>query len=282
MAVRIITDSNADLLQKQYKELDIIVLPMIVIIDGVEKYDHVDIEPIDVLNYMREGGVAKTNQVAYSDFHDVFSKLDTKDSYIYVGFSSQLSGTVQTGKIVAEEIKETHPELDITVIDTLCASLGQGLVVLEAAKMAKGGKTKEEIIEKTEYLAKHMEHIFTVDDLQYLYRGGRVSKTSMILGNVLSVKPVLNVEDGKLVPFDKVRGRKKALRKLVDTVGERGKRLEEQLIGINHADDLEAATYIEQLIKEKYNPKEILITDIGSSIGAHTGPGVVSVYFLNE
>lgn len=283
MAVKILTDSNADLTKDLYNKYDIDVFPLIVIMDGKEYLDRVNVEPIDVLNYMRKGGVAKTNQVSYKKFEDEFKKLaDSKDSYIYIAFSSELSGTCQTAMLVESEMREKYPDFDLTVIDTKCASLGQGLVVLKAAKMAKEGKSKEEIIETVKHDALHMEHIFTVDDLQYLFRGGRVSRTSMIIGNLLSVKPVLNVEDGKLIPFDKVRGRKKALRRLVDQLDIRGNKINDQLIGINHADDIEAVEYLKELILEKYNPKEILVTDIGCSIGAHTGPGVISLYFLNE
>ena len=131
---------------------------------------------------------------------------------------------------------ESYPDFDIEIVDTKCASLGFGLVVYKAAQLAKQGKTKEEIVEAIKLFSRHMEHVFTVDNLEYLYRGGRISKTSAFLGGILHIKPIINVEDGKLVPIEKARGRKKAIKRLVELVGERGKNLENQTVAISHGD----------------------------------------------
>jgi len=201
---------------------------------------------------------------------------------IYLAFSSELSGTYQSSVVIKEEVKETYVDLDLEIIDTKCASLGQGLVVLEAAKMAKDGASKEDILNRVAFLMNHMEHIFTVADLQYLVRGGRLSKVAGFIGGLLNIKPILNVEEGKLVPLEKVRGKKKVLSRIVDIMEERGKDLKGQIIGMTHGDDLETAEALKSLITERFGCEVFIVNTIGAAIGAHTGPGVITLFFLNE
>ncbi|TKI12210.1 DegV family protein, partial [Bacillus cereus] len=201
---------------------------------------------------------------------------------IYLAFSSELSGTYQSSVVIKEEVKETYADLDLEIIDTKCASLGQGLVVLEAAKMAKNGASKEDILNRVAFLMNHMEHIFTVADLQYLVRGGRLSKVAGFIGGLLNIKPILNVEEGKLVPLEKVRGKKKVLSRIVDIMEERGKDLKGQTIGMTHGDDLETAEALKALITERFGCEVFIVNTIGAAIGAHTGPGVITLFFLNE
>jgi DegV family protein with EDD domain len=148
--------------------------------------------------------------------------------------------------------------------------------------MAKEGKSYEEIIKSIKFNAQHMEHIFTVDDLEYLYRGGRVSKTAAFVGGVLNVKPILHVKDGKLIPIDKVRGRQKAMKRMIELVKERGVDLQNQLIGINHGDDLEGANKLKGMLEVEFGCKDFLVSCIGCAVGAHSGPGTLSVFFLNK
>lgn len=201
---------------------------------------------------------------------------------IYLAFSSELSGTYQSSVVIKEEVKETYADLDLEIIDTKCASLGQGLVVLEAAKMAKNGASKEDILKRVAFLMNHMEHIFTVADLQYLVRGGRLSKVAGFIGGLLNIKPILNVEEGKLVPLEKVRGKKKVLSRIVDIMEERGKYLKGQTIAMTHGDDLETAEALKALITERFGCEVFIVNTIGAAIGAHTGPGVITLFFLNE
>ena len=198
--------------------------------------------------------------------------------YIF-SFSSELSGTYQSSVVIKEEVKETYADLDLEIIDTKCASLGQGLVVF---KMAKDGASKEDILNRVAFLMNHMEHIFTVADLQYLVRGGRLSKVAGFIGGLLNIKPILNVEEGKLVPLEKVRGKKKVLSRIVDIMEERGKDLKAQTIGITHGDDLETAEALKSLITERFGCEVFIVNTIGAAIGAHTGPGVITLFFLNE
>ncbi|MEJ9237178.1 DegV family protein, partial [Bacillus cereus] len=245
--------------------------------------DGVTLESVTLLQKMREGAVYRTSLPSLETFQEKFvSYAKEGNPCIYLAFSSELSGTYQSSVVIKEEVKETYADLDLEIIDTKCASLGQGLVVLEAAKMAKDGASKEDILNRVAFLMNHMEHIFTVADLQYLVRGGRLSKVAGFIGGLLNIKPILNVEEGKLVPLEKVRGKKKVLSRIVDIMEERGKDLKGQTIGITHGDDLETAEALKLLITERFGCEVFIVNTIGAAIGAHTGPGVITLFFLNE
>jgi len=286
MSIKIITDSACSLPKKVVEDLDITVVPLTLYL-GDESFidDGVDIEPEAMMNEMKEGKVYKTSQVSPAAFEEVFEKyIDIFDSVIYIAFSSEISGTYQGGVIAKNQLLEKYEGVkifDLEVIDSKCVALGSGLVVKWAAEMAKNQKTKEQIIEGVEYFSRNMEHIFTVDDLNYLYRGGRVSYTSAFVGGLLNIKPILNVEDGKLVPFEKIRSRKKAIKRIVEIVKERGVNLDSQLIGINHGNDLEGAELLKKMLMEEVGAREFLIATLPAVIAAHTGPGTLSAFFLS-
>lgn len=282
MAVKIVTDSGSDLPSEIVKDLDIAVLPLIVYSDEQEFKDGVDISSVEVMQQMREGKIFKTAQVAPISFIEQFNKYaQNGDSCIYIGFSSQLSATYKSSTMAFNEVKETYPNFDGELIDTKCASLGQGLIVYQAALMAKEGKSKEEIVDTVHTLLNSIQHIFTVDDLEYLFRGGRVSKTAAFVGGILNIKPVLHVDDGKLIPLEKARGRKKAVKRLQEIMVERGVNLDNPLIGITHGDDLQAAENLRDAIKEKYENSSFIINNIGCAIGAHSGPGTLALFFYS-
>lgn len=283
MNVKILADSACDLSEAYYNEFDIEMVPLTVQLDEKEYEDGKTITPKTVYDAMRDGKSPKTSQVSAQAFKTIFtSYAKTNQPLIYLALSSELSGTYQTAKLMEHEIKEEYPEASIHVIDTKCASLGVGLVVLRAARLAQTGASIEEILEIAHYHAEHMEHIFTVDDLEYLYRGGRVSKTAAFVGTLLKIKPILHVDGGKLIPLEKIRGSKKLMYRILEITKERGADLSNQTIGIVHGDDLEAAEKLAALIKEKFNPKDIKIEMVGSVIGAHSGPGTLALFFLNE
>ncbi|WP_099157214.1 DegV family protein [Virgibacillus ndiopensis] len=283
MNVKILADSASDLSTKHYNEFDIEMVSLTVHLNEKEYEDGKTISPKSVYDAMREGKSPKTSQVSPQTFKTIFtSYAEANQPLVYIAFSSELSGTYQTGKMMEQEVKEKYPDAPIHVIDTKCASIGYGLVVLRAAELANTGASAAEIIEMATYHAKHMEHIFTVDDLEYLYRGGRVSKTAAFVGSLLKIKPILHVDDGKLVPLEKVRGSKKLLGRIVEIMEERGTDLHNQVIGISHGDDIERAENLAEMIKEKFNPKEIVIEMVGSAIGAHAGPGTIALFFLND
>jgi len=283
MRVRIVTDSASDLSTELTKKFGIDVLPLSVFLGDVEYKDGETIQPKELYDNMRAGKVYKTSQVASHTFKEKFEEYaKNNEACIYIGFSSELSGTYQSSVIAKEEILEQYPDFDVTLIDTKCASGGFGLVVLKAAQMAMEGASKEEIVKATEFYAQHMEHIFTVDDLEYLFRGGRVSRTAAVLGSLLNIKPILHVEKGRLVPLEKVRGRNKVLKRMMDIIEERGESLSEQTISITHGDDLDIALKAKEMIEERFGCKEFIIRDVGCAVGAHSGPGTLSIFFLNK
>ncbi|PFO92316.1 DegV family protein [Bacillus cereus] len=284
MSVKIITDSAADLPVELLQAYDIDLIPLRVYDEAETEYlDGVTLESVTLLQKMREGAVYRTSLPSLETFQEKFvSYAKEGNPCIYLAFSSELSGTYQSSVVIKEEVKETYADLDLEIIDTKCASLGQGLVVLEAAKMAKDGASKEDILNRVAFLMNHMEHIFTVADLQYLVRGGRLSKVAGFIGGLLNIKPILNVEEGKLVPLEKVRGKKKVLSRIVDIMEERGKDLKGQTIGITHGDDLETAEALKLLITERFGCEVFIVNTIGAAIGAHTGPGVITLFFLIE
>ncbi|MFT9488525.1 MAG: DegV family protein [Tepidibacillus sp.] len=283
MNIKIITDSAADLSKNVIEQYNIDVIPLQVFLNDQQFEDGVTIQPNELFQGMREGNVYKTSQPLLTRFKDVFEKYaKEKTSCIYIAFSSGLSGTYQSSVMIKNEVLEEYPDFDCEIFDTKCASVGLGLVVLKAAQLAANGKSKAEILEAIDFYANHMEHVFTVDNLEYLYRGGRVSRTAAIIGGLLNIKPVLNVEDGKLVPIEKIRGRKRVFKRMIELMEERGNNLREQTIGICHGDDEEGAETLKIMIREKFGTDKFYVNIIGAVIGAHAGPGTLSVFFLNK
>lgn len=283
MTIKIIADSASDLSVEDYKQYDIEMVPLTVQLDGENYEDGISISPKTIYEEMRAGKSPKTAQVSPQVFQDTFEKhAKAGDDVIYLAFSSELSGTYQSAKLMEQQVKENYPDFNLHILDTKCASLGYGLVVIKAAEMVKHGATLEEVLEVSQYYYENMEHIFTVDDLEYLYRGGRVSKTAAFVGSLLKIKPLLHVENGKLIPIEKIRGSKRVLGRMLSIMEERGIDFSNQTIGISHGDDLETAEKLAQLINEKFNPKEIIIEMVGSVIGAHSGPGTIALFFLNR
>jgi DegV family protein with EDD domain len=281
--VKILADSACDLPLSFYTENNVTLIPLKVHIHDKEYEDVKTINPKTVYDAIRSGVVPKTSQASPLVFEDVFTTMaENNEDGIYIALSSELSGTYSTAVMILDQVKEKYPNFQLTIVDSKCASLGQGLAVMEATRLAANHVPKDEILKDVIFRCKHMEHLFTVEDLDYLAKGGRVSKASAFLGGLLNIKPVLNVEDGKLVPIEKIRGKKKVLRRLIDIMKERGDHLQEQIIGISHADNEETAIEIKKILDEEIHPKEVYISTIGSTIGAHTGAGTVSIFFLNQ
>ncbi|MCF6464802.1 DegV family protein [Clostridium sp. Cult2] len=286
MAVKILSDSACDLPKEILDKYNIDIVPIIVIKDDEEYLDGVTIDPKDLYYDMRAGQVYKTAQIAPKMFEEKFTELANKEEdVIYIAFSSGLSSTYQTSVIVRDSLKEKYPNMNIDIVDSKSASVGFGLLVHKAGKMAKEGKSKEEILRMLDFYVDHIEHIFTVDDIEYLFRGGRVTRTQAFVGGLLNIKPILDVsEEGKLQPLEKVRGRAKVLKRMIQIMEERGGKadLKNQTIGINHGDDLEGAMKLKEMIEKEYGCNDFIINIVGCAIGAHSGPGTLSVFFLNE
>lgn len=285
MRVKILTDSSSDLSEELLKKYDIDRLSLIVT-KGEEQYlDSVTISAKTVYDRMRKGEVFSTSQIPPGTFIEKFDEYArNKETVIYLAFSSELSGTYQAAVFAKEQIQEEYPDFDLTIVDTKAASLGFGLIVLEAARLAQEGKTKEEILEVVDFYLDNIQHVFTVDNLEYLYRGGRVTKTAAFVGGLLNIKPILNVEDGKLVPIEKVRGEKQVYKAMLDIMEARTKEadLPNQLVGISHADNYENALRLKNMITERFGVKDFMINDVGPTIGAHVGPGTLAIFFMKK
>ncbi|WP_347550790.1 DegV family protein [Pseudalkalibacillus hwajinpoensis] len=284
MNVKIITDSASDLPQDLVGKHNLEIMPLMVIVGDEEYYDGEDIQAKELYKLLREGTMAKTSQIPPARIRETFVKYaEQGQPFIYIALSSGISGTYQSAAVIKNEVQGDFPDVQMEIIDSKAASLGYGLMAIHAAKLAENGKSVDEILQSltTSYLT-HMEHIFTVDDLEFLQRGGRVSRASAFIGGMLKIKPVLNVEDGKLVPIEKIRGKNKVYKRMVEIMQERGVNLQSQLIGISHGDDLESAEKLKSVIQETYGSENFIITEVGATIGSHSGPGTLALFFLNK
>lgn len=281
--MKIFADSGCDLPSSYFEEHDVTLLPLTVLLDGKEYEDIVDIDSKEVFDAIRAGKQPKTSQVSPDRMLAMWKEfVASGEDGIYIAFSSELSGTYQTAVMMRDQVKEGNPRMNLVIIDTRCASLGCGLLIEEAVRMRDAGEDVRTIERRIRKMAGHMEHLFTVEDLDYLAKGGRVSKASAFIGGLLNIKPLLHVEGGRLVPIEKHRGRKKVFRRIIELMEERGDMISEQVIAISHGDDEAGAIELRDLIEEKFHPQEIQISKIGSVIGSHAGPGTLSVFFLNR
>ena len=235
---------------------------------------------------MRQGAQTKTQQASIEDTEAVFREvLQQGKDLLHIAFSSGLSGTANAARLAADNLREEFPDRKIEVIDSLCASLGQGLLVDYALRMQQQGKTMEETAQWVKEHIQNLCHLFTVEDLKYLQRGGRISKTTALLGTMIGIKPVLHVdEQGKLVPIAKVRGRKQSIQALVQHMEEKVGRFlpQNDTIYISHGDCMEDALYLAELVKEKFGIVKAMIHHIGPVIGSHAGPGALTLSFMGE
>lgn len=281
----IFTDSGCDIKPALLKEWGVSYLNLSFHFEGEDKEcSNEDMDITEFYDRMRKGGVAKTSAINPDSFSVSFEEVlkEGKD-ILYIGFSSGLSTTCNSARIAADELTEKYPDRKITIVDSLAASAGQGMLVYLTVQKQKSGASLEEAVEYAESIKLNICHWFTVDDLVYLKRGGRVSPAVAIVGTVLGIKPVLHVDnEGKLVSVTKARGRKNALATLVEKYGELAQNLEDDTIYISHADCEAEAEEVKKMIKEKYNGNVSIITDVGAVIGAHAGPGTMALFFVGK
>lgn len=283
MSYRIITDSAADLPELFIKEHDVKVLPLMVNWRGDEHADRtVDLD--EFYQSLADGEVAKTAQIPMNKFVAYFRELaEIGDPVLYIAFSSGLSGTYQTGVMVAEQIKEEYPDFEITIIDSKSATLGEGLIVMKAIQLMENGATKAKVEEAVHFYVDHIQHIFSVGNLDYLYRGGRLSKASAVMGAMLNVIPILHMtKEGKLEKLDQVRGRKKLLKKIVETFSVNGAGHDKAEFAFVYSPDVkDESEKMQSMVAEKFNGKILAARELGVVIGAHTGNQLHSVFFLD-
>lgn len=278
------TSSTSDL-PADYIEKHNIQLIRYTFLIGHTEYKDGDMDATTFFNMERDGATPTTSQLTPEEITQFFDGiLSEGHDLLHIEFSSGLSGSYNNVKLVADEMRKRYPERKLYVVDSLCASLGLGLLVDYAVKMRDAGKTIEETEKWVEANKLGINHWFTVDNLSLLRRGGRVTGAAAFVGNLLHIKPVLNVNyEGHLIPREKEQGRKRALKCLIEKMEEYIYKPEGQTIFINHADDLEAAEKVAEMVKERFPMVgEIIIGCLGAVIGAHSGPGTLSVFFMGQ
>ncbi len=288
MAFEIVTDSSSNLVEDMIDEFGLHILPLSFMADGEQYHGYLKGEHTDLSQFyamMREGKVFTTSLPSMADSEALLRGLlaDGRD-ILYIGFSSGLSGTYQEIDLLLGQLAQEFPERTVLTVDTLAASGGEGLLVWYAARMARDGAPIEEVHRWLEDHKLNLAHWFTVDDLMFLFRGGRVSKTSAWAGTLLNIKPVMHVDDeGHLIPLEKVRGRKKSLKALVDHMEATAiQPVSEQTVFITHGDCREDAEYVADLVRERFGVRDVVINYVDPVIGAHSGPGTMALFFLAD
>ena len=281
----IVTDSTCDLPANIVTDLGITVIPMEFQLDGTTYLNYPDGRDYDFHAFydaLRAGKASTTSQVNYQTFLDTFTPiLESGRDILYLAFSSGLSGTYNGSVIAANDLMEKYPGSKVISVDTLAASVGEGLLVYAAAKKREEGLSLDELAQWITDNRLHLCHWFTVDDLNHLKRGGRISPAVAIIGTALGIKPVMHVDDeGHLIPVSKVRGRRKSLDALVEHMAETCDKPESQTIFIGHGDSKEDAEYVAKLVRQKFKVKNIILNYIGPVIGSHSGPGTLALFFF--
>ncbi|MBE6996422.1 MAG: DegV family protein [Ruminococcaceae bacterium] len=281
----IMTDSCCDLTAEMAAELELEVLPLRLLMNEKDYRNYLDGREIGFKEFydcMRAGNMGATSAVSVGEFEDAVRPiLSAGKDILYIGFSAALSTTYQSSAIAAEQLREEFPDADIRVVNSKCASMGQGLLVWLCAQQKKAGKSLAEVCAYCEETVPSLCHWFTVNDLNHLKRGGRVSAATALVGTMLSIKPVLHVDDeGRLISVSKARGRKASLLALVDEMEKTAIDPANQTVFISHGDCLEDAQFVAAEIEKRFGPKDIRFNYVGPVIGNHTGAGVVALFFL--
>ena len=284
MDFQIITDSCCDFPTPMYGQLGLTFVPLTVEFRGSTSDDRNDDTLKDMYAGLRAGEVAKTSAVNPSRWSQAMEEaLAAGKDVLVLAFSSGLSTTYQSAVIAAQELAEEYPDRKIQVIDTLCASMGQGLLVWYACKKRDEGLSLDEVAQWVLDNRLHLCHWFTVDDLMYLKRGGRISAATALVGTMLQIKPLLHVDDeGHLINMTKTRGRKAAIDAMVKKAQELGAGYDNSTMFISHGDCLSDAEYLSRQLKEKCGVKDVVISYVGAVIGSHSGPGTLALFFLGS
>lgn len=286
MSYAIVTDSTANLNKKQLEENGVIAIPFSYFLEGKE-YACDDLEKFDDKEYyeaIRNGAKVTTSQINPQIYMDYFEPIlkEGKD-LIFIGISSGVSGSFASAEMAKKQLEETYSDRKIELIDSLGAGLGEGLLVLKAAKCRANEMDITETAERIRSFCKRIYQVFIVDDLMYLKRTGRLSNVSAAVGTVLGIKPLLKgSEEGKIVAFEKIRGRKKCIKTMAEKYASLAKNPTNQTVGISYADCREDAEYLANLIREKAEPKEIIITKHEPATASHLGPDALALFFVGD
>lgn len=281
--IQVIVDSTCDMPKEWREKYKIKVLPLIVNLNDKEYKDGEEIQLEDLYESMTKGIIPKTSQVPAEIMRDVFTGCcEDGNDFIYVAFSSKMSGTFDLAHMIIQELKESYPERKTALVDSKGGSLATGLIVNEVCKYIERNDDLDEAVKVTENLVEHIEHLFTISNLEWLSKGGRISKPLGYIGNVLNIKPILDVEEGKMAVIKMVRGRKKALKEVVEKLVQSSQKFQNQIIGLTHAGDLETAMELKSMIEEKIPMCKTVICQIGCVLGVHLGIGGVGAFFFND
>lgn len=278
------TDSTADMLDSYVEKFNIAIHPLYYYVNDEQFGAGHELPLKEFFNDMRNDAKVSTSASNPDVCKQIFTK-QVEEGYevLHLGFSSGLSCSYQNACIAAADVMDSHPGSRIVVIDTLCASGGQGLLVYKAALLKEQGKSLDEVADWVRANIQHTCHQFTVEDLKYLWRGGRISKTVQILGTLINVKPVLHVdEEGHLVSVGNVRGRKKSLNALIDNMGAHIAGYDNDVVFITHGDCLDDAEYVASQVKERFGVKEVVINYLSPTIGSHAGPGTIALFHMGD
>ncbi len=281
--IRFIVDSTCDLPEEMMKEHGILMVPLHVLLNGNDYRDKVDITPDEIFDAMRKGQLPKTSQVGPEDVSNIFqSCCDKGEDFIYLTISSALSGTYQLAKVILSDFMQKYPHIRMQVSDSKAGSMAIGLMALQAVQMIEAGYDFDAVVKQIAFMADHIEHVFTIADISWLVKGGRISKLQGMLGSILEVKPILEVKNGIINVIKKARGSQRALAMMVDTLLERISAFPGQIIGIAHSDNMNGVEKIKSLLTEKIGASTFIISKIGSVVGSHIGIGGLGLFFFNQ
>lgn len=280
----IATDSTVDLPKAFLEENHVLTISLSYVMDGVTYKDLDGLSHEEFFEKITNGSLPTTSQINPEEARKALEPVVKEGKEIlYLGFSSGLSGSYNSVRMAAEDLMEDYPETKIVTIDSLCASMGEGLLLYKTLQLKEQGKNLDEIAEWVEANKLHICHNVTVDDLNHLHWGGRISKTTAVLGTMVKIKPIIHMDnEGKLVVIGKERGRKKSLLTLLDKMEKQMQGYENDVVMITHGDCIEDAKYVEEQIRERFGIENIIVNGIGSVIGSHTGAGVVAVFFMGS
>ena len=280
----IVSDSTVDLPKEYLQSKQAPIISLSYIMDGVT-YEEMDgLSHKEFFEKLRAGSLPTTSQINPEQAREALEPFakEGKD-ILYIGFSSGLSGSYNSVRMAAEDLKEEYPDINIIAIDSLCACMGEGLLLYKALELKEHGMSMEEIAKWVEANKLHICHNVTVDDLNHLHRGGRISKTTAVVGSMIKIKPIIHMSDeGKLVVIGKERGRKKSLVSIVDRMEKQMQGYDNDIVMITHGDCIEDAEFVKKQVEERFGIHNVMINGIGSVIGSHTGAGVVAVFFMGD
>lgn len=281
----IVSDSTVDLPKEYLQAKQVPIISLSYIMDGVT-YEEMDgLSHKEFFEKLRTGSLPTTSQINPEQAREALEPLakEGKD-ILYIGFSSGLSGSYNSVRMAAEDLKEEYPDINIITIDSLCACMGEGLLLYnKALELKERGMSMKEIVEWVEANKLHICHNVTVDDLNHLHRGGRISRTTAVVGSMIKIKPIIHMSDeGKLVVIGKERGRKKSLISIVDRMEKQMQGYDNDIVMITHGDCIEDAEFVKKQVEERFGIHNVMINGIGSVIGSHTGAGVVAVFFMGD